>query len=275
MRRMKFFSIKNIAFILNHAGLWIVVVAASLGSADMWKLNMQLESGHPVTKAVDRQGNFYELGFGMVLLDFKIDEYPAKLGIIDNSDYILQLEKGGKLASVEEGSSESIEGYTLTFERYLPYATKRGEVYDTTSQFGSSRAAYVKAKDDNTGEEFEGWVSDGSFGIPASFLGLNNNLSVAMTQMTPKKYSSDIRVYRDMDNYEDYHVEVNKPVNIDGWKIYQTGFDERMGRWSQTSIIELVKDPWLPVVYIGIFMILIGTLYLLWMGKGRTKTKKA
>ena len=96
-----------------------------------------------------------------------------------------------------------------------------------------------------------------------------------MTQLRPKKYSSDIRIYHSMDDYEDFYIEVNKPVSIDGWKIYQTGYDERMGRWSETSIIELVRDPWLPVVYIGIFMILFGTLYLVWMGKGRIKTKKA
>ena len=78
-----------------------------------------------------------------------------------------------------------------------------------------------------------------------------------------------------MEEYEEFYIEVNKPVSIDGWKIYQTGYDEMLGRWSDRSVIELVRDPWLPVVYIGIFMILIGTLYLLWMGKGRTKTKKA
>ena len=275
MRRMNSFSLKNIAFILNHSGLWIVVVAASLGSADMWKLHMKLESNHPTTKAYDSHGDGYEMGFGMLLLDFQIDEYPAELGIINNSDNILQLEKGGKLATVEEGGSEKIEGYTLTFERYLPYARKSGDGYDTTSHFGSARAVYVKAKDNITDEEFEGWVSDGSFGIPASFLGLNNNLSVVMTYMSPKKYSSDIRVYHSMEEYEDFYIEVNKPVKINGWKVYQVGYDDQMGRWSEKSIIELVRDPWLPAVYTGIFMILFGTLYLLWMGKGRTKTKKA
>jgi len=104
---------------------------------------------------------------------------------------------------------------------------------------------------------------------------LSNELSIAMTQISPKKYSSNIRMYHSMDNYEDFYIEVNKPVKINGWKIYQTGYDERMGRWSETSIIELVRDPWLTAVYIGIFMILFGTLYLIWMGKGRTKTKKA
>ena len=33
-----------------------------------------------------------------------------------------------------------------------------------------------------------------------------------------------------------------------------------MGRWSETSTFELVKDPWLPAVYLGIFLLLAGAV---------------
>ena len=33
-----------------------------------------------------------------------------------------------------------------------------------------------------------------------------------------------------------------------------------MGRWSETSTFELVKDPWLPAVYVGIYMLLVGAI---------------
>ena len=55
-------------------------------------------------------------------------------------------------------------------------------------------------------------------------------------------------------------VEVNKPVTVDGWKIYQLSYDEAMGRWSETSTFELVKDPWLPAVYVGIYLLLAGAI---------------
>jgi len=61
-------------------------------------------------------------------------------------------------------------------------------------------------------------------------------------------------------------LEVNKPVNISGWKLYQISYDEKLGSWSKLSVIEAVRDPWLPVVYFGIFLLLTGTLYMLWMG---------
>lgn len=271
VRRFNSYSLKNIAFLLNHTGLWIVVVTASMGSADMWRLSMQLETKHPVTTAFDSQGQAYNMGFGMLLLDFEIEEYEPQVGLMRNADYTLQLEKGGKLATVVEGETTTLENFELTFQRYIDNAWKYDTIYDTTSMPGGSHAVYIIAKDMSTGQTAEGWVSDGSFNMPASFLKLNPELSIAMTQVRPKKYSSDIRVYTSMEEFEDFNIEVNKPVNVQGWKIYQTGYDELMGRWSEKSIIELVRDPWLPVVYTGIFMILIGTLYLLWMGKGRTK----
>ena len=117
VRRFSSFSIKNIAFLLNHIGLWIVVVAASLGSADMWKLSMQLEVNHPVMTAFDSHRNTYNMSFGMMLLDFDIEEYPPEVGLMRNADYTLKLEKGGKLATVEEGTTEKLDKYYLSFER--------------------------------------------------------------------------------------------------------------------------------------------------------------
>jgi len=232
-------------------------------------------TGHPVTTAYDGYGNAYNMGFGMMLLDFNIEEYAPQVGLMNNANYTLQLEKGGKLAKVEEGKTGQLENYSLQFKKYIDKARKYGDDYDTTSIAGGSHAVYIVATDDLSGLTVEGWVSDGSFNVPASYLPLSNELSIAMTQVRPKEYSSNIRIYNSMDEYEDFYIEVNEPVNIGGWKVYQTGYDEQMGRWSEKSIIELVRDPWLPVVYLGIFMILFGTLYLLWMGKGRIKTKKA
>ena len=36
--------------------------------------------------------------------------------------------------------------------------------------------------------------------------------------------------------------------------------NEQMGKWSNLSIFELVTDPWMPVVYVGIFMLLFGAV---------------
>jgi len=72
-----------------------------------------------------------------------------------------------------------------------------------------------------------------------------------------------------MQKYEDHTIKVNEPLNIRGWTIYQVGYNEDLGKWSNISIIQLVRDPWLPAVYTGIFMILLGSIYLVWMGKNK------
>jgi uncharacterized membrane protein AbrB (regulator of aidB expression) len=61
-------------------------------------------------------------------------------------------------------------------------------------------------------------------------------------------------------------LEVNKPRRFGRWKLYQVGYDAQMGKYSTLSVIEAVKDPWLPLVYAGIFMLLTGSVYLFWQG---------
>jgi len=65
---------------------------------------------------------------------------------------------------------------------------------------------------------------------------------------------------------------VNKPAKVKGWEIYQVGYDDQLGRWSDTSVIEFVRDPWLPFVYTGIFMMIAGAITLFWSGRNNTPT---
>ena len=76
----------------------------------------------------------------------------------------------------------------------------------------------------------------------------------------PKRFASEIQILTKSGNNIQTTVEVNKPVDVDGWKIYQYGYDTQMGAMSQTSILELVSDPWLPLVYTGIYMMLAGAV---------------
>jgi hypothetical protein len=57
-------------------------------------------------------------------------------------------------------------------------------------------------------------------------------------------------------------IEVNRPLKISGWNIYQLSYDETKGRWSDVSVFELVRDPWLPAVYAGIIMMVLGAVCL-------------
>ena len=84
----------------------------------------------------------------------------------------------------------------------------------------------------------------------------------------PKRFASEIQILTKSGKNIETIVEVNKPYEVDGWKIYQYGYDTQMGAQSQISILELVSDPWLPWVYTGFYMMLAGaalmTLMVLW-----------
>ena len=83
---------------------------------------------------------------------------------------------------------------------------------------------------------------------------------------SPKRFASEIQILTKSGKHIATTVDVNKPAEVDGWKIYQYGYDTEMGAQSSTSILELVSDPWLPYVYAGIYMMLAGGLLMLFVG---------
>ena len=83
---------------------------------------------------------------------------------------------------------------------------------------------------------------------------------------SPRRFASDIQILTKTGKNIQTTVEVNKPIEVDGWKIYQYGYDTQMGAMSQTSILELVSDPWLPLVYTGIYMMLAGAVCMFILG---------
>lgn len=74
---------------------------------------------------------------------------------------------------------------------------------------------------------------------------------------------SEVNVYPCEDGMPNKRVEVNQPADVMGWKIYQIGFDKNKGDATGVSIFELVFDPWLPFVYIGMGVMALGGLVLL------------
>ena len=83
----------------------------------------------------------------------------------------------------------------------------------------------------------------------------------------PKRFASEIQILTKSGKNIETIVDVNKPYEVDGWKIYQYGYDTSMGAESKISILELVSDPWLPLVYAGIFMMLGGAVCMFVFGR--------
>ena len=149
---------REIPFIVNHLGVFLAIVCATLGNADMQELQMTVFEGTQESMAVDENGKDHELGLTVELHDFVMDRY-------------------------ENGA--------------------------------------------------------------------------------PKRFASDVSVHTKGGQTINGMVEVNKPLKAESWKIYQYDYDARRGPESQYSVFLLVRDPWLPGVYLGIFLMLAGALCLI------------
>lgn len=91
---------------------------------------------------------------------------------------------------------------------------------------------------------------------------------------SPRRFASEIQILTREGRAYAATVDVNHPVKVAGWKIYQHGYDTQRGAESEISILQLVRDPWLPAVYTGIGMMLAGAACLFLFG-ARRKEKNA
>jgi len=259
---------KNLGFLLNHAGLWITIAAGYLGAGDLMRLNLTVLEDHAGTnQAVNkRDREAYLLPFSVRLEDFNIEHYNPKLAILDGRTGSVVAEEGKAMPFIEKGLKTSLLNWDVEVVEYKPEAFRVEDHYVHGDSMGNAPAAYLKARNGVSGQETEGWISSGSFRVLHAHLQLDNHYFIGMTIPEPEKFSSDI-VIKDGVEEIPLILEVNKPYKHKGWKLYQLSYDERMGKWSQVSVIEAVRDPWLPIVYFGIFLLLAGALYLFWIGR--------
>ena len=90
-----------------------------------------------------------------------------------------------------------------------------------------------------------------------------------MTPPEPRSFTSDVVVYTQGGVIEKALLQVNHPLSVGSWTVYQYGYDQQAGRLSSYSSFELVYDPWLWPVYAGIVMMMAGSVTLLWHGRKR------
>jgi hypothetical protein len=269
IRRSTPLSRKNLGFLLNHAGLWITISAGYLGSGDLMRLNLTVREGQPsINQAMDkRTQKVHTLPFAVRLIDFNIKEYAPKMAIVDGRSGKISLGEGESLPFVEEGLRTTLMDWDLEVLKYEPNAFRLKAAYIEADSIGSAPAAYVKAINRLSGKEQEGWLSSGSFRVKRQNMPLDNHFFLVMMNPEPEKFSSDILIVNKKLEARPVTLEVNKPFKYMGWKLYQLSYDEQMGKWSRVSVIEAVRDPWLPVVYLGVFLLLAGALYLFWIGQ--------
>jgi hypothetical protein len=268
LRRGFPFKVRNLGFLLNHFGLWITLVAAGLGSGDQKSASIDLfeDSGFMNTGILENQQKI-DMPFSMKLIDFNIEFYNPKIAVADQSKGEILQKHAETLPLIYKGFESKLIDWKIKVKEFLPFAVKTDSGYIPADKPGSISAAFVETKNVITGDTASGWITSGSMMYEPRFLSLKRSKLLILTDPDPRKFESLVIVKDSKGNEETIKLEVNKPHRLNGWRLYQLSYDTELGKYSKRSVIEAVKDPWLPVVYFGILMLLGGAVYLFWLGR--------
>lgn len=294
------FSWRRFPTLVSHVGLFLILTCGTLGSADMLRVKMYCETGQPEWRGLDAFNNVHQLPVAIQLERFTIDEYPPKLMLIDKTGRPLPQDKPENLLVDNGMKSGQLLDCKIDILKRIDNAVpvmlskmigkmpegmmgnirmdslgqaRNKDGYIASDASGSACALLVRvtrgvnangSSDTNLikGQKqvVTGWITSGSYLFPYQALRLKDGRMLAMPNREPRRFASLVNIYTQSGQNIQTEIEVNKPFTIEGWKIYQLSYNEQMGKWSNLSVFELVTDPWLPVVYIGIFMLLIGAV---------------
>jgi hypothetical protein len=267
VKRLYYFNLKNVGFLLNHTGLFIVLVAALLGSGDIKVLNYYCYKGKPEKIAYDEKRNAFEMPYTLELIKFDIEEYPPSLMLFRNDNRKIIYEKNKTLIEVIKGKTYRIKDYSVTIDNYLDKSLILNDSFVQSKEKGAASSALITIENLNTLEKKSGWVSNGSYKYSPKYMQIDDYFSIYMAESRPKRYRSNLKLTTSENEIHYFSIEVNKSYHIGRWNLYQSGYDNQAGRWSDYSIIQAVFDPWLNFVYFGLFLLIAGTFFMFWQGK--------
>lgn len=268
IRRLIKFRKEDYAFYLNHIGLWILLFSAGFGAADIKRYVMHVREGDVEWRVYSENDDVLELPIAIQLNDFDMEEYPPKLTIIDRNTGDPQPKGKPDFFQIDtKRPLGKLNGWDIELQEYIHQAIRNSDsTYQEVPMPGASPAARVAAKNRHTGATWQGWVCGGNMAQLYMTLPLDSQYCIVMTEPEPKRFVSDIKVFLENGDDTEAILEVNKPLRIGSWTIYQYGYDNQAGRMSTYSSLELVYDPWLYPVYAGIILLATGSVCLLWSG---------
>lgn len=263
LKRIFPFNLKNIQFFINHFGLWIVLVAGLLGAVDKKELIMQVYEGQTIWYGQNNKGEIEELPLAIKLEDFVVKNHPPKMMLVDSLFNPIKGRKNQPV-EVEKNASISLNEYQIQVKEYYPEAIWNSVKFvSTPGMEGCMPAVKVDVKF-SKGAKKDVWLSSGNYMQPPMIYSFSSNMLLSLLPPEPSYFGSKVILYSKTDGSADeVIISVNKPAKCEGWIIYQYSYDGKLGNDSQYSTFMLVKDPWLPVVYTGFFLMMLGAILLM------------
>ncbi|RLC53172.1 MAG: hypothetical protein DRH89_03270 [Candidatus Cloacimonadota bacterium] len=314
LKKLMRFKVKYIGFLLRHIGFFIILFFGSLSVGNIEKYNIELFIDSPThqgfyfdklraneipefpdQKLIKRN---VSLPFSLEMKRFEIDNYPSEILFYDSLGFPVKTKLKKEAGFVGIDKTFNFKDWEITVKKYLESATPRKDdfiPYEIDCDHPAFlSAAYLKAKNVRTKEEKEGWVTCGNvrsntpditrmlmrlqYYFPATYLDIGE-YSVTIGQPGKKRFASFITMQNEEGKKIEKIVEVNKPFKYKSWYLYQTNCHFRLlapksNEPLRVSTLQAVRDPWLKVVYIGFFMLLAGSIHLIWSVRKFPKGQK-
>jgi hypothetical protein len=273
MRDLHHWRKVRLAALMSHLVVFVALAAAMFGSADKERVMVELHQQRLTYEGVNSKGEQVELPFGLTLKEFSMEEWPAKLYIVDTRTQ--QYSQHFLLADAE-GAQAEIDGWRLRVGQSIDMAARmpESEEWREINHIGAAPAIRVEAEHLRSGKQVEGWVSCGSFIFEPQYLWLGERYVVVMSPREAKRYLSEVEVMDGSGRVSHHQIEVNKPARIGSWRIYQVGYDTQRGRWSTSSVVECVRDGWWSVVQVALWLLLSSGVVMFLTAQGKRQASK-
>jgi hypothetical protein len=244
---------------LVHGGLILAMGAAATGAGNTVRARVWLTEGAPpATVARDVASDAsVPLPLPIQLDDFQMDRWEPTLIVGHHHNGRWQYDPG--TVPVRAGSIQHLGPYRVTIDTVLERVAVDGATPRPFLQPGAGPAARITVTDAQGATLGSGWVHAPTAYGEALLTPLGGGAAVLMQPHRAKAFRSQVRI-----GGEPALIEVNRPLLVDGWWLYQTGYDEADGPGSVRSQLEVVRDPGLYGVYAGCALIIAGILVWLW-----------
>ncbi|MDD2634687.1 MAG: cytochrome c biogenesis protein ResB [Bacteroidales bacterium] len=264
MRRLSFSNFRNVFFFINHFGLWLVIAIASLGQADKIKINLTIPEGELIWYGYDYDDNYFEPDFAILLNKFNIDYYDTKLAIVDDYGKMYDA-KMFQPCEISKGKITSFENYVFeTIRVYEDAVISRDTVLFVKGLPEKSIVAEIIIKNIEDETEIKAYIQNSTSFHPPQPVEIKKDLNLVLLNPEPKYFGSEIELFTKSGIKNEKHkIEVNKPLVLNNWTIYQTSYFKSPEYSGVVSVFTAVYDPWLKSVYIGFVLMFIGAIYLI------------
>jgi len=298
------FKVRHFGFLLGHIGFFIILFFGSLSVGNLEKYNVELFENSPThqgfyfdelrTSEIPEFPNQQfvkrniSLPFSLEMSRFEIDNYPSEILFYDSLGFPLKTKLKKEAGFVKIGKTFYFEDWEISVEKYLESATPRKDdfiPYDMDCDHPAfMSAAYLRAHNTVSNEEKEGWVTCGNmrdhspemarmlmrlkYFFPSTYLDIGD-FSVTIGQPGKKRFASYVTMKIPAGEEIEKIIEVNKPLKYKSWYLYQTNcryilLSPESADPMRISTLQAVRDPWLKFIYVGFFILLAGTIHMIW-----------